>query len=79
MSNKKISREDAKKACIAAYNNAMSSGKYGADLAAYMFGRYVTEKQYFNVLLDDRAGLESAYNNLKYVLDYAENNQLNKT
>ena len=37
MSNKKISREDAKKACIAAYNNAMSSGKYGADLAAYMF------------------------------------------
>lgn len=24
-----------------------------------------------NVLLDDRAGLESAYNNLKYVLDHA--------
>ena len=26
-------------------------------------------KKFFNVLLDDRAGLESAYNNLKYVLD----------
>ena len=24
-------------------------------------------KKFFNVLLDDRAGLESAYNNLKYV------------
>lgn len=29
-------------------------------------------KQFFNVLLDDRAGLESAYYNLKYVLDNAE-------
>ena len=28
-------------------------------------------KQFFNVLLDDRAGLESAYYNLKYVLDNA--------
>lgn len=30
------------------------------------------KKQFFNVLLDDRAGLESAYRNLKYVLDNAE-------
>lgn len=30
-------------------------------------------KQFFNVLLDDRAGLESAYYNLKYVLDNANN------
>ena len=29
-------------------------------------------KQFFNVLLDDRAGLESAYRNLKYVLDNSE-------
>jgi hypothetical protein len=29
-------------------------------------------KQFFNVLLDDRAGLESAYYNLKYVLDNVE-------
>lgn len=29
------------------------------------------KKEFFNVLLDDRAGLESAYNNLKYVLDNA--------
>ena len=36
MSNK-ISKEDVKKAYVAAYNNAMSSGKYGADLAVYMF------------------------------------------
>ena len=48
------------------------------NYSPFRIGRYVTEKQYFNVLLDDRAGLESAYNNLKYVLDYAENNQLNK-
>lgn len=30
-------------------------------------------KQFFNILLDDRAGLESAYYNLKYVLDNANN------
>ena len=30
------------------------------------------KKQFFNVLLDDRAGLESAYRNLKYVLDNSE-------
>ena len=29
----------------------------------------IGSKQFFNVLLDDRAGLESAYYNLKYVLD----------
>lgn len=28
-------------------------------------------KPFFSLLLDDRAGLESAYNNLKYVLDNA--------
>ena len=33
-------------------------------------------KPYFNVLLDDRAGLESAYNNLKYVIDYVKNQSL---
>ena len=32
---------------------------------------YSGKKQFFNVLLDDRAGLESAYRNLKYVLDNA--------
>lgn len=30
-----------------------------------------TKKPFFNILLDDRAGLESAYNNLKSVVDYA--------
>ena len=30
-------------------------------------------KAYFNVLLDDRAGLESAYNNLKFVIDSIKN------
>ena len=30
------------------------------------------KKQFFNVLLDDRSGLESAYRNLKYVLDNSE-------
>ena len=33
---------------------------------------YSGKKQFFNVLLDDRAGLESAYRNLKYVLDNSE-------
>lgn len=37
----------------------------------FLIGEWKGKKQYFNVLLDDRAGLESAYNNLKYVLDYA--------
>ena len=32
----------------------------------------IGSKQFFNVLLDDRAGLESAYCNLKYVLDNVE-------
>jgi hypothetical protein len=32
----------------------------------------IGKKQFFNVLLDDRAGLESAYRNLKYVLDNSE-------
>lgn len=27
-----------------------------------------TKKPYFNILLDDRAGLKSAYKSLKYVL-----------
>ena len=34
-------------------------------------------KPYFNILLDDRAGLESAYNTLKNVVDYA-NTEFNK-
>ena len=29
-------------------------------------------KPYFNILLDDRAGLESAYNSLKTVINYAK-------
>lgn len=29
-------------------------------------------KPYYNILLDDRAGLESSYNNLKAVLDYVD-------
>lgn len=37
----------------------------------FLIGEWKGKKQYFNVLLDDRAGLESAYNNLKYVLDHA--------
>ena len=37
------------------------------------WGKEFNHKRYFNVLLDDRAGLESAYNNLKYVLDNVEN------
>lgn len=32
-----------------------------------------TQKPFFNILLDDRAGLESAYETLLYVVDYAEN------
>lgn len=32
-----------------------------------------TAKPFFNILLDDRAGLESAYETLKYVVDYANN------
>ena len=36
-----------------------------------LIGEWKGKKQFFNVLLDDRAGLESAYNNLKYVLDNA--------
>ena len=34
-------------------------------------------KPYFNILLDDRAGLESSYNILKNVVDYA-NTEFNK-
>ena len=43
------------------------------NYSPFRIGRYVTEKQFFNVLLDDRAGLESAYNNLKYVLNNINN------
>lgn len=32
-------------------------------------------KAYFNILLDDRAGLESAYNSLKYVVEYVKSIQ----
>lgn len=38
----------------------------------FNIGKWTGKKQFFNVLLDDRAGLESAYNNLKYVLDNAD-------
>ena len=31
-----------------------------------------TKKPFFNLLLDDRAGLESAYTILKYILHYAD-------
>ena len=31
-----------------------------------------TEKPFFNILLDDRAGLEMAYSMLKYVVEYAK-------
>lgn len=37
----------------------------------FKIGEWKGKKEFFNVLLDDRAGLESAYNNLKYVLDNA--------
>lgn len=37
----------------------------------FKIGEWKGKKEFFNVLLDDRAGLESAYNNLKYVLDHA--------
>lgn len=37
----------------------------------FNIGKWTGKKQFFNILLDDRAGLESAYNNLKYVLDNA--------
>lgn len=36
-----------------------------------------TKKPFFNILLDDRAGLESAYETLKTVIDYA-NSKSNK-
>lgn len=42
------------------------------NYSPFQIGSYSERKQYFNVLLDDRAGLESAYNNLKYVLDNAD-------
>lgn len=32
-------------------------------------------KPYYNILLDDRAGLESAYNSLKFVIDYIKTNK----
>lgn len=32
-----------------------------------------TQKPFFNILLDDRAGLESACETLLYVIEYAEN------
>lgn len=41
------------------------------NYSPFQIGNYDQRKQFFNVLLDDRAGLESAYNNLKYVLDNA--------
>lgn len=41
------------------------------NTSPYNIGEWKGNKQFFNVLLDDRAGLESAYNNLKYVLDHA--------
>lgn len=41
------------------------------DESPFKIGDWNGNKQYFNILLDDRAGLESAYNNLKYVLDNA--------
>ena len=34
------------------------------------------KKPYYNILIDDRAGLETAYNNLKYVIDYVKNQSL---
>lgn len=37
----------------------------------FKIGEWKGKKEFFNILLDDRAGLESAYNNLKYVLDNA--------
>lgn len=42
------------------------------NYSPFQISSYEGRKQYFNVLLDDRAGLESAYNNLKYVLDNAD-------
>lgn len=36
-----------------------------------------TAKPFFNLLLDDRAGLESAYETLLYVVEYVENNKFN--
>lgn len=39
----------------------------------FIINKSNNRKPYFNILLDDRAGLESAYNNLKYVVDYADN------
>ena len=33
-----------------------------------------TRKPYYNILLDDRAGLEEAYFTLKEVVDYIKNN-----
>jgi len=37
-----------------------------------------TQKPFFSVLLDDRAGLESAYEALLYVVEYAESHQSNE-
>ena len=34
------------------------------------------KKPFFNILLDDRAGLESAYNNLKNIVKYVKDNVL---
>lgn len=39
-----------------------------------IIGEEFATKPFFNVLLDDRAGLESAYHSLAYVIDYIENN-----
>lgn len=49
------------------------------NMSPFNIGNNVSSKSFFNVLLDDRAGLESAYNNLKYVVDYAERNQFDSS
>lgn len=41
------------------------------NTSPFKIGEIENRKPFFNILLDDRAGLESAYNNLKYVLDNA--------
>lgn len=45
------------------------------NASPFKIGEFTGKKLYFNILLDDRAGLESAYTNLKYVVEYAEKNQ----
>ena len=50
--------------------------KTGIDLKSSVFPE--SDKPYYNILLDDRAGLEESYEILKYVIDEIKSNQPRK-